>query len=353
MTLAAILCVCGIVLTFIFICYSPSLNIKVLLSLRKPRKPFAAYEPPLAPDYSRLENWADHPLKTGGSHLVPKRSALHNNMENAKADVFFVHFTTCLSRKCWNASISNRFLNKVTEALSIKNQASLFNESCRVFAPRYRQAALYSFFDQKDNGQKALDLAYADVRAAFSYYLAHHNQGRPIIMAGHSQGTEHTSRLLRDFFDGKELRRQLVMAYLPGMPLKKNLFKDIPLGNSPGQIGCFATWSTFGRGAAPNYFQNAHNQAVCTNPLSWRTDERQEGRDRHLGGVSCLFRRVDPRLIEAQCAGGILWVSRPKKMGYLSLPPKNYVLMDYNLFYMNIRENVKLRIDSFFRLREA
>ncbi len=353
MTLAVILCVCGLVFAFLFIYHSPSLNIKVLLFFIKPRKPFAAYEPPPAPDYSRLENWAEHPLKTGDSHLVPKRSTLQINMDNAKSDVFFVHFTTCLSRSCWNADLADRSLNKITDALSIRNQASLFNESCRVFAPRYRQATLYSFFDQKGNGQKALDLAYEDVKAAFSYYLAHHNQGRPIIMAGHSQGTEHTARLLRDFFDGKELRRQLVVAYLPGMPLKKDLFKDIPLGSSPGQTGCFATWSTFGRGAAPNYFQEAHRQAACTNPLSWRTDDKLEARDRHLGGVSCFFRRVDPHLAEAQCAGGILWVSRPKKIGYLSLPPKNYVLMDYNLFYMNVRENVKLRLENYLGHGEA
>jgi alpha-beta hydrolase superfamily lysophospholipase len=63
-----------------------------------------------------------------------------------------------------------------------------------------------------------VDLAYADVKAAFQYYLAHYNEGRPIIIAGHSQGTAHATRLLHEFFEhDPKLRRQLVAAYLIGI----------------------------------------------------------------------------------------------------------------------------------------
>jgi len=234
--------------------------------------------------------------------------------------------------------------------LSIRNQASIFNESCRVYAPRYRQATLYSFFDQKDNGKKALDLAYEDIKSAFSHYLVHDNSGRPIVIAGHSQGAEHVARLLRDFFDGKELMKKLVVAYLLGMPFKEKNFKQIPPSSSPHQTRCFVTWSAFGRNAAPNYFQKDYSTAVCINPLSWSAEGEVEGKDKNLGGVSCFFRRVDRRIVDAQCSNGILWISKPKKRGYISLPPRNYVLMDYNLFYMNIRENVKERIESYLKL---
>jgi hypothetical protein len=109
----------------------------------------------------------------------------------------------------------------------------------------------------------------------------------------------------------------------------------------------------FGRGARPNYFEEDYRRAACTNPLSWKSDGERQGKDKHLGGVSCFFRRVDPRLIDAQCSNGVLWISRPKKRGYISFPPKNYVLMDCNLFYMNIRDNVKQRVENFLKAKTA
>jgi hypothetical protein len=45
------------------------------------------------------------------------------------------------------------------------------------------------------------------VKTAFLYYLQHYNNGRPIIIASHSQGATHGKRLLKEFFDGKELQK--------------------------------------------------------------------------------------------------------------------------------------------------
>ena len=61
---------------------------------------------------------------------------------------------------------------------------------------------------------QAFELAYQDVKKAFEYYLEHYNNGRPIIIASHSKGSTHTIRLLKEFFDGKQLKEKLVMAYL-------------------------------------------------------------------------------------------------------------------------------------------
>ena len=47
----------------------------------------------------------------------------------------------------------------------------------------------------------ALDIAYQDCRDAFVYYINHFNQGRPFIIASHSQGSLHATRLLLDLFD--------------------------------------------------------------------------------------------------------------------------------------------------------
>ena len=51
--------------------------------------------------------------------------------------------------------------------------------------------------------QKKIDVAYADVKRAFDYYLENYNNGRPIIIAGHSQGSGHGMRILKEYFDDK------------------------------------------------------------------------------------------------------------------------------------------------------
>ncbi len=83
----------------------------------------------------------------------------------------------------------------------------MFNGSCRVFAPRYRQAHLKAFFMRSSNKSvEAFDTAYSDLKSAFEFYLLHYNKGRPIIIASHSQGTLHAIRLMKDFFANKPLK---------------------------------------------------------------------------------------------------------------------------------------------------
>merc|ERR1719421_2833487 len=99
-----------------------------------------------------------------------------------------------------------------------------------------------------------MDLAYADVKRAFEHYLRHFGgKRRPIILASHSQGTEHAMRLLRDYFNpetnaGKHLLKRLVAAYLPGMPTYKSVwqkhFPYIKICDSPSSLHCVASWNT-------------------------------------------------------------------------------------------------------------
>lgn len=158
---------------------------------------------PPAPDYHDSGNWVALPGKADPADQTPP--GLTDRQASATADVFFVHPTSFIDKPddsyLWNASVQNTSLNEKTDQGSIRFQASIFNESCRIFAPRYRQAHYFAFFtaDKKDK-KLALDLAYTDVRNAFEYYLKTYNNGKPIIIASHSQGTVHAHRLLREFF---------------------------------------------------------------------------------------------------------------------------------------------------------
>ena len=181
------------------------------------------------PDYSNLNYWAAHPYKYDPSDNVP--SAFERELRDSLADVFFIYPTTYTDKKMpmgWNADIDNKEINKKTDRSTILYQASVFNKYCRVFAPRYRQANLQAFYtEDKQKGEAAFDTAYADVRAAFIYYLKNYNHGRPIIIASHSQGTWHAGRLLKEFFEGKPLQKQLVCAYIIGLPVFTNYFTQL------------------------------------------------------------------------------------------------------------------------------
>ncbi|WP_082921567.1 DUF3089 domain-containing protein [Lewinella sp. 4G2] len=175
---------------------------------------------PPPPEYASPANWAALPTTEDYADLTPG-DQLQDQQANARADVFFLHPThyrnTTESSTDWNANVYDLEINEAVDDGSIKNQASIFNAAGKIYAPRYRQANLKVYYSEgRKMAKRALDIAYDDILRAFDYYLKNHNNGRPIIIAGHSQGTTHAKRLLRDRFDGKPLQQQLVAAYLPG-----------------------------------------------------------------------------------------------------------------------------------------
>lgn len=305
---------------------------------------------PPPPDYSVVANWAALPNIVDFADLLPD-TTLVNGEDTARTDVFFIHPTTFTSKnkRVWNADVNDRELNKKTDETTIKHQASVFNGSCRVYAPRYRQANIKVYYHKgRKHAEEALDLAYSDVKAAFEYYLAHYNQGRPIIIASHSQGSTHARRLLKEFFDGKPLSQQLVVAYMAGMPITKANFTHILPCNNPGQTGCFNTWNTWVWGSKQKkYYQNA----IATNPLNWTIDGTYAPATLNRGGVLGKFNGIVPQLTDAQSYKGILWVHKPNIKGKLLFLIKNYHIADFNLFYMNIRQNAAYRIEQFLQHR--
>ena len=303
------------------------------------------------PDYGNLKYWAAHPWKNDPSDSIPK--PLLNEPRDSSVDVFFLHPTTLTDKKLngivWNADINDAELNAKTDYSSILYQASVFNASCRVFAPRYRQAHIYSFFaEDTAKGKQALHDAYKDVRSAFIYYLQHYNNGRPIILASHSQGTVHAAALLKEFFEDKPLMKQLVCAYIVGMVLPKNNFSSIGPCADSSATGCFTGWRTYRKNYMPAFVEKENGNSWVVNPISWKLDSIKINRKQNEGAVLYNFNKLIKHTNGAQIQNGILWVERPRFPGSLFYFSKNYHPGDINLFYLNIRENVKTRIASYF-----
>lgn len=303
--------------------------------------------PAAAPQYSDLFYWAAHPHKWDPSDSVPQ--PLRSEPRDTIADVFFIHPTTFTQKGLQgNALLHDTGLNRKTDGSSILFQASAFNQHARVFAPRYRQAHYGSFFLDSAAAIPIFDTAYADVKTAFAYYLQHHHNNRPIIIASHSQGALLAIRLLHNFFDGKPLQQHLVAAYIVGWPVKRNEFAQIQVCSTPGQTGCFASWRTFKEGYVPPYIALEKGSAAVVNPLHWRISEDVAPYSLNKGSVLRQFNKVVPQVADARIAPqGVLWVSKLRFPGAFLLNTSNYHIGDINLFYLNVRQNVAERIRAF------
>jgi len=337
------------------------LNIIILLLITIPFFSCSAYKPvkvdfvlektPAAPNYSNSIYWSALPDKKDSADHIPNKSpiTLLDGQATAKADVFYIYPTQFFSRKEWNADLHDSELNDRIDARAVTNQATVFNGSCKVYIPRYRQATYNAYFSLTNpDALKAFELAYEDVKTAFQYYMDHYNNGRPIVIAGHSQGTTHAKWLLRDFFDGKELQKQLVVAYLIGMPVYKNEFTYLVPGDSATQTGCYVSWRSYMEGAEPKKKFEVENpeNIVAHNPISYTRKTGICEANLNAGGLGRDAETIYPAVCCAEIHNDIVWVTRPDVPGKYFIP-KNLHVADYNLYWLNIRNNVALRINTF------
>jgi hypothetical protein len=293
-------------------------------------------------DYSLVKNWAVLP---GNYPDNIKKYSVQNPQDSI--DVFYVYPTLLVSDKDkrWNVPIDDSIQRNKVLNVAVRFQASAWASSGNLYVPYYQQAHIRSYNNLENGGKTALLLAYSDVKAAFEYYLKHYNHGRGIILAGHSQGSTHISYLLRDFFDGKPLQKQLVAAYIPGVGLDKNQFKTIPFMEHPDQIGGFVTWNTFKKKFDKNKYKWFKGKVVI-NPVTWDTASLAK-RELHKGFLYSNG-KMYKNSFDTHTADGVIWISTPHfPYRYLTLTMQNYHPGDVNLFWEDIKENSLLRIKSY------
>jgi len=195
--------------------------------------PFQTYEPPPAPDYTDPDSWAVRPVLAA--------------LGDEETAVFFVHPTMHRGASSWNSSLDRRSHREQMQQLYLPNYAGPFAGTGAVFAPLYRHAALYAYMNNREDSRQARALAYDDVRAAFSQFLADIGDERPVILVGVGQGGGHLTRLLLDVVSRDEnLIARLIAAYVLEAPVAASLFdgplQSIPLCDSREAIRCVVTF---------------------------------------------------------------------------------------------------------------
>jgi len=133
-------------------------------------------------------------------------------------------------------------------------QAARFNQVCKVYAPVYRSVTSGGLFGSTPgNFTEGWDLAYQDVLDAWRHYLANDNDGRPVVILAHSQGSFHVVRLLREEIDPSPEQRALIASAIiagasfqvaPGQDVGGDT-QNMPLCRSAGQVGCVITFQTY------------------------------------------------------------------------------------------------------------
>lgn len=341
----------------------------------RPSASFCPCTAPKAPDYSLSDAWAALPGKKDEADISPVNTAYPEAQEAATADVFFIHPTGSASNAYWNIPIDDpQALFSSSEVM--KYCASAFNAAARVYAPRYRQATLYAFFEDKtDYGLRAIELAYSDVERAFSYYMKYYNNGRPFILAAHSQGSFHGLRLLQENIIGKDPMKRMVAAYLVGGPIPRDI-PGIEISRNGADTGTLIGWNTYTADGDPRFFTEGAivwsggayrridgRPLVQVNPLSWELGGAMMRADKNPGSIMISASLQDPaELIKAVCgadaSGKVLIIGEPRAEG-LSFPdedadaplfnPKHgdYHNFDYPLFYESIRKNAIDRVRKF------
>ena len=289
--------------------------------------------------------------------------------ENA-VDVFIVAPTVdTLSES--NSAITPKYKQIFRNAMN--QQQAIYAYTARVYAPYYRQASInvYAMEDAVAKEQ-AMKNAYMDVSAAFKYYIEHKNNGRPLILAGFSQGADMCYRLLEEYYGGDgeravSLRENLVAVYAIGWSMTEDMIEKFPQivpATGETDTGVVVSFDCEDGTVTDSMITPAGTRAISINPLNWRTDSVVASKSLNKGTVTQDSKTGAILSVEAGKYGayidpdrGALVVTDIDSGQYPKIldifPDGSLHIYDNFLFFVNLQENVQKRTESFLQKKQA
>lgn len=293
-------------------------------------------------DYSKASNWLNIPAIT--------------------KDVDVVYFyPTCYAPSSPSdlnvSSIDNAVMRKGA-ANVFAQQATAFQESCNIFAPFYRQldATFALTLTEEENGALFQYATSKDASGALDYYFENFNQGRPFILAGHSQGAETLLYLLAGYFkDHQEYYSRMIAAYVIGYSVTSDILSKNPhlkFATGATDTGVIVSWNTEGPENSGQHNAVLLPNAISINPLNWKLDATKAEVSENLGSfengqfvAGFADAQIDP------ARGSVICTSVDPAKYSIPMPdlfgPQCYHGWDYGFYYSNIGANAKQRIEAF------
>ena len=298
-------------------------------------------EPSAVPDYAKEENWAYFGLG-----------------EDKDADLFLI-CPTVDTRDEYNMSMDDEEV-KQSFSGALNMERGIYEDNTRMFAPYYRQAAMKIYNLSPEEREPYLELAYQDVSAAFSWYLENKNEGRPIVLAGFSQGADMCYRILKEYFGDSALQQQLVAVYAIGWPMTEQMITEYPQivpAASENDTGVVVSFECESEDVTGTLIIPEDMKALSINPLNWVTDSTPADKSLNAGACFTSYSGKIKQEVPELCGcyidpeRGALKVTDIMPEEYppiLSfLPEGSYHLYDYQFYFRNLQQNVEQRIKAY------
>lgn len=299
----------------------------------------AAEDP--APDYAKEENWAYFAIG-----------------EEKDADLFLI-CPTVDTKDEFNMAMDDEEVKKSFFG-ALNMERGIYEDRTRMFAPYYRQCSLSIYNLAKEEQEQYLEKAYSDVSAAFAWYLENENDGRPIVLAGFSQGADMCYRVLKEYFGDSELQKQLVAVYAIGWPMTEEMTAEYPqIKPAAGEndTGVVISFDCESEDLTESFINPAGLKSISINPLNWKTDSTPADKSLNTGACFTNYKAEIKQEIPQLCGcyiddeRGVLKVTDVTVQDYPPilpiLPEGSYHIFDYQFFFRNLQQNVDLRISTY------
>ncbi|MCR5739893.1 MAG: DUF3089 domain-containing protein [Lachnospiraceae bacterium] len=327
-----------IILILLGMCLAVLIAGKVMLASITEQK---ASDP--APDYSSAEYWA-----------------YFAEGDNKEADLFLIAPTVDVKQEHNMKLTDKKTMENFLGALNMER--GIYEDVTRMYAPYYRQAAMQVYSLTADEREPYLERAYRDVSAAFEWYLENENDGRPIILAGFSQGADMCYRLMKEYFTDEEMTDRLIAVYAIGWPFTEEdaqAYPQLRQATCEDDTGVIITFDCEGESVLHTFICPAGSRCLSINPLSWSTDTEPADSSLNLGACFTDYSGNITSEVPEFCGcyidsrRGVVKVTGIDPADYINplsvLPDQSYHIYDYQFFYRNLQENVRVRTESYFR----
>lgn len=281
-----------------------------------------------------------------------------SDTDGKTADVFFINPVVYLGDEehlFWSEYDED---TKAAFVGAINMEKGIYDADARFFAPFYHQAALSAYYLPAQEAEPIFQSAYQEIKDAFLYYMEHYNNGRPIILAGFSQGGDMAIRLLKDVFADPAINKLLVACYAIGWRITEEELADNPhmrFAEGEKDTGVVIAFNSEADFIEESLILPKDMHTLAINPLNWTTDGTPADKSLNLGACftdySGAITVETPQLTGAYIddVRGALKITDVEASDFPGVLFEDgvYHLYDYQFFYRNLQQNVQVRLESY------